>query len=355
MARPGITYDDVANAATELKGQGKNPTIENVRLILGTGSIGTINMHLRKWKSAHIQTKEISLKENLPEELVSVLKGLWERVVQSSEERLIKMEENYQKTIYELRQESEKYKNNNQRWQQLYNQWLQEKNQISNEKLTLEEAVQLLQKDITTLNASNETLLKQQQEKQERIEDLNRLHKQLQENLEHYREAAREQRLIDQENFERQKQDWLSQLKTQQEQMIGLNEKAVQVEQQYQLLEQKHHLLEKTHMEILSQYENSKLCLNDVEKQYRESAQMNQHWQSEYNQAQMKITSITKDLSDFQIENKISAQKLQLIQDELREIRAQNKLLSHDKWIISQEKSQLEGQLKQLQIFIESK
>jgi chromosome segregation ATPase len=355
MARPGITYDDVVNAATELKGQGKNPTIENVRGILGTGSIGTINMHLRKWKAAHVQTKQISLKENLPEELVSILKGLWDRVIQSSEERLIKMEENYQKTVNELSQECEKYKNNNQRWQQLYNQWIQEKTQISNEKSTLEEVVQLLQKDISEWNAKNEILLKQQQEKQERIEDLNRLHKQLQENLEHYREAAREQRLLDQENFERQKQEWQAQLKAHQEQIIGLNEKSIQVEQQYKLLDQKHILLEKTYAETLSKYENSCVSLKNIENEYRETAHMSQHWQSEYSQAQLKITSITKDLSDFQIENKISAQKIQLIQEELQDFRAQNKLLSHDKWVISQEKSQLEGQLKQMQILIDAK
>ena len=43
MSRPGVTFQDIANAAQDLKGQGKTVTIENVRAILGTGSIGTIN------------------------------------------------------------------------------------------------------------------------------------------------------------------------------------------------------------------------------------------------------------------------------------------------------------------------
>lgn len=49
MSRPGVTYQDIAAAAQELKGQGKNITIENIRANLGKGSIGTINKYLRQW------------------------------------------------------------------------------------------------------------------------------------------------------------------------------------------------------------------------------------------------------------------------------------------------------------------
>ncbi len=46
MARIGIGYKDVSEAATRLMGQGRNPTVEQVRLLLGTGSSTTI----RQWK-----------------------------------------------------------------------------------------------------------------------------------------------------------------------------------------------------------------------------------------------------------------------------------------------------------------
>ena len=38
MARPGVTYLDVARAATAIKAKGDNPTIDKVREHLGTGS-----------------------------------------------------------------------------------------------------------------------------------------------------------------------------------------------------------------------------------------------------------------------------------------------------------------------------
>lgn len=51
MARPGVTYSEVVQAAAELTGQGKNPTIEQVRLIIGNGSNSTLANHLRRWKA----------------------------------------------------------------------------------------------------------------------------------------------------------------------------------------------------------------------------------------------------------------------------------------------------------------
>ena len=51
MARKGITYDQVANAATAIKARGTEPTIAAIRVELGgEGSFTTISQHLAKWK-----------------------------------------------------------------------------------------------------------------------------------------------------------------------------------------------------------------------------------------------------------------------------------------------------------------
>jgi hypothetical protein len=63
MARPGINYHDVADAAQQLTGQGKNPTIEGIRAFLGTGSSSTIAPHLRDWKSKQGETQRLASKE----------------------------------------------------------------------------------------------------------------------------------------------------------------------------------------------------------------------------------------------------------------------------------------------------
>jgi len=71
-----------------------NPTIETIRNLLGTGSSSTIAPYLRKWKDSLNQTQQIACKENLPEELIALLKGLWERVVAQAEERFERFKQN---------------------------------------------------------------------------------------------------------------------------------------------------------------------------------------------------------------------------------------------------------------------
>ncbi len=52
MARPGITYDEVAAAASQIAASGENPTVERVRAVTKTGSQGTILRHLRQWRES---------------------------------------------------------------------------------------------------------------------------------------------------------------------------------------------------------------------------------------------------------------------------------------------------------------
>ena len=70
MARPGITYNDVVKAAIEISAKGTLPTIDNIRLLLGTGSSSTIAPHLRTWKSKQNDILLIAAKKNY-------LKTLW--------------------------------------------------------------------------------------------------------------------------------------------------------------------------------------------------------------------------------------------------------------------------------------
>jgi len=78
MGRLGIDYHDVAQAIAELQGSGKSPTVDNIRLILGTGSKTTINRFLHEWK----QKQEQPLSESsVPPELLQMIKGLWQALV----------------------------------------------------------------------------------------------------------------------------------------------------------------------------------------------------------------------------------------------------------------------------------
>ena len=80
MARSGVLYVHVAQAAAQLTAAGHNPTIDSVRVALGgTGSKSTIAPLLKRWKSAHPGTVA-QAELGLPAELVLALKGLYEKV-----------------------------------------------------------------------------------------------------------------------------------------------------------------------------------------------------------------------------------------------------------------------------------
>ena len=55
MARPGISFEQVAQAADSMIAEGQQPTIQAVRERLGTGSPNTIHRHLTTWRAARPQ------------------------------------------------------------------------------------------------------------------------------------------------------------------------------------------------------------------------------------------------------------------------------------------------------------
>ncbi|MEO8402121.1 MAG: DNA-binding protein, partial [Gammaproteobacteria bacterium] len=317
--------------------------------LLGTGSSTTIGNHLRLWKANQDSTSLMSAKENIPTELVAVMKGLWERVTNHSEEQVAKIENDYQKIISDLKQEVEKYKTNSQRWQKMYEQWVVEKNQLSNDKLTLEQALEFAQTENISLHSKQDALFQQVQDKQDRIDELHRLHKQTQENLEHYRESTREQKLMDQQQYEQQKQQLQFEIKNLNEQLVVQRDKTNQLQQQNQILIQSNTTLEQNNAYTQSQLTQIDIKLQETEKTKNEHLSASLHWQNRYNESQNKLDLKMSQFIAIQTENKLLLQQQIEIKESLKKSQDQNNLLSHEKWEIGQEKSHLEGRLRQMQ------
>ena len=219
MARLGVTYQDIAIAANQLVEQGRQPTIELVRQILGTGSSTTIANHLRQWRVDQEGTLTLPNKENIPHEMIGMLKGLWERLSDQAGQKANEIEVKTQQEISELGQTLEKYKTNNRRWQRLFIQWQEEKENLLIEKRRLEQQVEAQQKEIDVLRTKLEAETKYLQEKRLRIEELHRLHLQSQENLKHFQATTREQRLLEHNQFEQQKVEMHHEINTLKEQL----------------------------------------------------------------------------------------------------------------------------------------
>jgi chromosome segregation ATPase len=234
----------------------------------------------------------------------------------------------------------------------MYDQWLAEKNQFATEKLTLEQALEFAHKENTSLHAKQDSLSLQLQDREVRIDELHRLHKQAQENLEHYRESAREQRLLDQQQFEQQKQQLQIEIKNFNEQSMAQRDKISVLQQQNQTLSLSYSTLEKNNSHVQLLLEEAHTKLHEAEKKAIEHLDKSIHWQNQYNESQNKLDLKINQFIDIQTENKIIFQKQTELKQSLKDFQEQNKLLIHEKWELSQEKSHLEGRLRQMQEMI---
>lgn len=87
MARPGITYDAVHDAASALLAEGQTPTVQRVRERLGRGSHSTIAAHLRHFHEhqAH-QQHDDNLPPPPPTSWQSACEQLWREAMQLASE-----------------------------------------------------------------------------------------------------------------------------------------------------------------------------------------------------------------------------------------------------------------------------
>lgn len=77
-----VTYKDVEEAIVSLLLEGKNPTIDNIRIYLGTddekrGSPNTITKFRNEWRAKVAANRSIMLPAPIPQEALSAIAGLW--------------------------------------------------------------------------------------------------------------------------------------------------------------------------------------------------------------------------------------------------------------------------------------
>lgn len=87
MARPGVTYNDVAKACEQIKADGGKPSINGVRNLLGTGSPNNLSAHIRAWRESTTQTEGAAAIE-LPKAVVASITNEIERSVNEAKEKL---------------------------------------------------------------------------------------------------------------------------------------------------------------------------------------------------------------------------------------------------------------------------
>jgi len=336
MARQGVTYSEVAEAASELIGKGKNPTIEQVRLILGTGSSTTIAAHLKVWKENQNETSLISAKENIPEELIAIVKGLWERVINISNEKVNVITAQYHASIDDLQSDLDKYRHNNQRWQHLYNNWNKEKDALLTENKRLELELQQYKDDFSILKSQYDASINQVIDKQDRVNELTILYQQSQKSINHIQANSQEQRRVDQQQYQEQKellQTEVKKLEIAISKLNALNE-AAHLEKEKLKTDISKLISEAAILHANLSARDEQISRLDKDKQ--EYLQSYQHWktqskllENDIRHLQSDITEKLNDISDLKQIIKDSQSKINQLQDTNHYINAEKAALEN--------------------------
>jgi len=350
MARPGVTYLEVSNAAQQLVASRRIPTIEAIRIALGgTGSNSTIGGYLRTWKASQNQTQQVATKENLPEELVATMKGLWEMVMNQSEEIIQTIKQDTQQELIKLKQETGQLQQESGQWQQQYKQIKQERDGFAHEKSVVEQLLADSKIEIATLTEKQAGLEQQNQEKQSHIDELQRQNNQTQANLEHYRASALEQRLADQKRYEQQQRQY--------EQTIQqINQELEEVKKENMLFQQQNQQicfdvgnLKIQFDEVNAQHEDVTARFAEIRNELTKKEEAQKYWKDQSDTLAIKFDEQNKLFIELQTKHAMLIQQSETTNNEIKELRKQNNALANEKWELGQEKARLYGQLKQIE------
>jgi chromosome segregation ATPase len=348
MARSGVTYQEVAKAATQLAQIGQVPTIDRVRSILGTGSKSTLAPLLKQWKAQQAET--ISEAETgLPRALITVVKGLYESVQQQAQTRIETAQEENRREVDAAWQAQKVAEGRQRELEAVLEQQQRAYTRLEADHTTLKAAWEESQQTRGRLLTQTEALAQRLGEQAHRVQDLKHHLVQAQQNLEHYRESVRQQRTEERADFERQLGYGEQALKKAREENQALRTANAQLEKaalQWQSQcerQQAEGVLLTEKVESLSQaMEQLRQQLAMGEGQYKVLAQAHQ-------QAIAELRAREQDLLKQEKATAVAQEKFKALSAALQEAKDHKVRLQNENKILAKEKAHLEGQYKQLQ------
>ncbi|MCO6440348.1 MAG: DNA-binding protein [Nitrococcus mobilis] len=203
MARSGITYFQVVQAAASLVDAGKNPTVDGIRAALGgTGSKSTIAPLLKRWKAEYAETVA-QADTGLPTELVQAVKGVYEKV-QADAARLREQQQHaHEAELHSLQQQLESLQTEHAALQEEHQARLQSLQAATVQIQRLEEARHEQAVTLAGLRSENAGLEQRLSDHSAAAAALTEQLSQARAQFEHYQEAVAQQRAEEREAAER--------------------------------------------------------------------------------------------------------------------------------------------------------
>lgn len=352
MSRTGITFNDVQEAIAELQGKQKNPTVDNIRAILGTGSKSTIARFLREWKSQHGLCNEDN--GRLPSDLLGIVNGLWDALCSKAEAQIDGYRQEFDARITPIQQQLIQAKQLEASLRQhihtLEEQFHQQKEEAQQLKARLvtegQEKIRITERAAALEN--------RRQEYQTENQRLHQLLKQVQENLEHYQASTQQLRQEQSFFMEKQQNEYEQKLSLLLAQVnTAISEKSA-CQAQHDQLTKAHESLAMEHKALITQFggihnqhEFLKIAHNKIQQDYDAVNGQNQEKIDA-------LSALQHTVVELKLNIKLKDEKIASLEEAVGKGNNKIETLRHETQFALQEKATLEGQLKQIQAMVSS-
>jgi len=353
MARAGVTYHDVSQAAAKLSQQNRTITVDSVRETLGTGSKSTIAPLLKTWKAKQEGTVE-EKQSGLPSELLSTVKGLYLGMQQQADANVEAIRSQSKSEIEKLNQKLIEIQKANETLSTQLAKSEQIIGELKEDNASLKKELQLEQQNLIEIRTKESALLERLGDRQDEIARFISQLKQAQSNLDHYRTSVQQQRDEERASFDQQRMDLerlINQANSENQTLLK------QVEKSNSDLSQvmsNHDLLKSTNESLDLKLQQQRVAMRELQNRFNELSTGYKTLDQVNVQLESKIQKYTDQNSGLEKSLVIAEEKIAML--EIANDKKENKLasLAHDNLILTQEKALVEGQFKQLQRSIEA-
>ncbi len=348
MARTGVTYFDISQAATTLSDQGREPTVDTVRALLGTGSKSTIGPLLKQWKAKYTGVVNEE-KSGLPRELLATVKGLYEGMQQQAHAQIEAIQAQARTDVEQARKIQQELEQRNRTTEETLAQLRTEYTQVLSERDAQRGILVEVQQAHAVLQSQVEALEQRLNDKTRETTGLKEQLELAQRNLEYYRESVREQRDQERMEFDRQLRQHEQSLREAREEF-----KALRVEQERAVREHTQILASRDHLRAESaslQARNEKLAATLQERQQL-FAKLEDRYatlEQSHNVAVKRIEQI--ELQNLGLEKAAAAdlEKIRGLESALKIAQDVIEGLRHENVSLKEEKAGIAGEFKQWQ------
>lgn len=346
MARTGVTYFDIANAAQVVRERGQEPTVDRVREQMGTGSKSTIGPLLKRWREQNGETVDAS---GLPGDLVESVRSLHERLQRTADERVDQARNEAQAVVSELRQQVAQQ-------EALLGQANADKNTLELELQATRAENVALKKELEELRLRSSKVESQRDEAWSRISDLKsslddqkQENRALRENYEHYQQKTAEDRQQERDEHRLAAQHHQSQIQQLLEQLTRVESRYSELQKDHREQARELEGLRSEHQSMLERHTKLKSEMETLLIQFKEVTALRDDLQKQNADLRQQASVLLGDVSSA---NR-SIEHLRELQTKAERTLALTngkiEALADENRHLIEEKAVLQGQLQQLQ------